>query len=121
MTAYHTLIARINAEPEFKASYGATVSTHWTESDANNDGKLDQTSFLPSLPSVKLLKWASMASTGLPSGRAARIFGSASMLSVRAMAPSFRIGSGLWDRGSPSTSRCSTSDLLTNATLFDQG
>ena len=45
VTAYHDLIARMGADEEFKAAFGATLVAHWTESDANNDGKLDAQEF----------------------------------------------------------------------------
>ena len=53
VNAYHDLIVKTGNDEEFKAAYFGVMSTHWTESDANNDGKLDKTEFFAFLAKRK--------------------------------------------------------------------
>ena len=45
ITAYWAMVERIGSDEEFKATFLATLSSQWSEADANNDGKLNLEEF----------------------------------------------------------------------------
>ena len=67
MNAYHDLIVKMKEE-EFKASYGGGMLAHWNESDANADGKLDQTEFFAFLTKRKAYEMGEEVGIFWPAG-----------------------------------------------------
>ena len=52
--AYQALIAKVTTDAEFRTAWRTTMAAHWDESDANVDGKLDQTEFFAFLAKRKV-------------------------------------------------------------------